>query len=306
MPTHTIFYSWQSDLPNACNRGFIANCLEDAIKQIQVADRLALDPSLDRDTQGASGSADIAATLFTKIRAADVFVGDVSIISPASVAKSRPTPNPNVLAELGYAAGFHGWERVICVLNTAFGGITDLPFDIRQRRVVHYELRPNEDKKSLRKEFASVLRNAIQSVLSQPDAGKPAQSSVSLVCPLNDDEYDLAPVQVHANEYEGLVLRLENPLRKTLTSVHVCFKDFDLFYMPWTHRARPKNEPIAGGYHYYWLTDNQLGELANKSQTVRFILNGTRCGEHDLVVVWGADGTTHERRIRVVVEPEPG
>ena len=178
--------------------------------------------------------------------------------------------------------------------------------DLRSTDADAHELRPNEDKKSLRKEFASVLRNAIQSVLSQPDAGQPAQSSVSLVCPLNDDEYDLEPVQVHANEYEGLVLRLENPLRKTLTSVHVCFKDFDLFYMPWTHRARPKNEPIAGGYHYYWDTDNQLGELANKPQTVRFILNGTRCGEHDLVVAWGADGTTHERRIRVVVEPEPG
>lgn len=90
MPTHTVFYSWQSDLPNACNRGFIQDCLEDAIKQIQIDEELELDPSLDRDIKGASGSPDIAATLFTKIRAADVFVGDVSIINPTRFRKVPP------------------------------------------------------------------------------------------------------------------------------------------------------------------------------------------------------------------------
>src|ERR1700678_4537311 len=110
MSTHIIFYSWQSDLPNACNRGFIQDCLGDAIKQLHAAEESALEPALDRDTRGVSGSADIAATIFTKIRASDVFVGDVSIINPGRSGECRPTPNPNVLAELGYAAGFHGWE----------------------------------------------------------------------------------------------------------------------------------------------------------------------------------------------------
>ena len=36
--------------------GFIHDCLEDAIKQIQVADGLEIDPSLDRDTPSASRS----------------------------------------------------------------------------------------------------------------------------------------------------------------------------------------------------------------------------------------------------------
>lgn len=98
----------------------------------------------------------------------------------------------------------------------------------------------------------------------------------------------------------------ESITTKSRSSVHVCYKEFDLFYIPWAHGDRPKNEPVAGGYYYYWLTDNQLGDLAKKPQTVRFILNGTRCGEHDLVVVWGTEGTTYQRRIKVVVEPEPG
>ena len=306
MPTHTVFYSWQSDLPNACNRGFIQDCLEDAIKQIQADEELELEPSLDRDIKGASGSADITATLFTKIRAADLFIGDVSIINPTRLAECRPTPNPNVLAELGYAAGFHGWERVVCVLNTAFGEIADLPFDIRQRRVVDYELRQGDDKKATRKALAGMLRNTIRDVLARPDPGKQAPSFVLLDCPLTEDEYDLPPVRVHANQYERVALRLENPLEKTLASVHVCYKEFDLFYMPWTHKARTKADPLAGGHYYYWLTDNQLKELEKKPQTFRFILNGTRCGEHLLVVVWDSEGVAYRRTIKVVVEPEPG
>jgi hypothetical protein len=306
MPTHIIFYSWQSDLPNACNRGFIQDCLEDAIKQLHDAEESELEPALDRDTKGVSGSADIAATIFTKIRASDVFVGDVSIINPRRSAECRPTPNPNVLAELGYAAGFHGWERIVCVFNAAFGAIEDLPFDLRQRRVVNYDLRPDEDKKGARKALSGKFRSAIGEVLALPHAGVQAPSYVKLHCPLTVDEYDFLPIRVHANEYQRIDLQLENPLKKTLDNVDVCYKEFDLFYMPWTHKSRPKNDPVAGGYSYYWLTDNQLTDLANKSRTVRFILNGTKCGEHDLVVVWNADGIAYRRTFRIIVEPQAG
>jgi hypothetical protein len=307
MPTHTVFYSWQSDLPNTCNRGFIHDCLESAINQIKSAEQLELDPSLDRDTKGASGSADIAGTIFTKIRAADVFVGDVSIINFNRPAEQRPTPNPNVLAELGYAAGLHGWERVLCLLNTAFGEIEDLPFDIRQRKVVAYKLHPGEDRTAKKKELAGILRGALVGVLAPPHLGPMAQSETSLLCPLTEDEYDLPVLHVHANEYQRIVLGLENPLEKTLDSVHVCYKKFDLFYMPWRHKARPTTDPIAGGYSYYWLTDNQLQDLGKKThQKVHFILNGRQCGEHDLMVVWKAEGKAYQRRIKVVVKPRLG
>jgi len=306
MPTHTIFYSWQSDLPNACNRGFIQDCLDEAIKQIQTDEELKLDPSLDRDVKGAAGSADIAATLFAKIRAADVFVADVSTINATPPGNARLTPNPNVLVELGYAAAFLGWEKVVCVLNTAFGAIADLPFDIRQRRVVDYELAPGEDKKAQRKALVGMLRNTLRDVLTLPDSSKQAQSFLSIDCPLTEDEYEMPTVRVNANQYQRLILRLENPLEETLASVHVCYKEFDLFYMPWTHKARPKNDPVVGGYYYYWLTDNQLADLQKKPQMVRFILNGRRCGEHDLVVMWRTKSKPYQRTIKVVVEPEPG
>jgi len=72
-----VFYSWQSDLPNSCNRGLIQDALESAVATIKADDTIAVEPVVDRDTQGVPGAPDIASTIFAKITAADVFVADV-------------------------------------------------------------------------------------------------------------------------------------------------------------------------------------------------------------------------------------
>src|SRR5205085_1155266 len=51
---------------------------------------------------------------------------DVSFIAPPGYG-GRPTPNPNVLIELGYAAHRHGWNGILCVFNAATGRVEDLP-----------------------------------------------------------------------------------------------------------------------------------------------------------------------------------
>ena len=114
-----IFYSWQSDLPNATNRGFIEKALEDAAKFIRNDDSIEVEPVIDRDTIGVPGSPDIAHTIFDKIEQAQVFVCDISIINLNTL--SRPTPNPNALIELGYAIKALGWDNIIMVMNSAFG-----------------------------------------------------------------------------------------------------------------------------------------------------------------------------------------
>jgi hypothetical protein len=167
MPTHDIFYSWQSDLPNSTNRGFIEDCLNRAIKEVRGDEQLKLDPCLERDTRGVPGSPDIAATIFDKIKRADIFVGDVSFINEEG--NGRKTPNPNVLVELGYAAGCLGWDRIICVFNEATGGINDLPFDIRPRRVRAYKLVEGQDKAEPRKTLVGVLKADITDILHAPD-----------------------------------------------------------------------------------------------------------------------------------------
>ena len=164
MPTQsarpTVFYSWQSDLPNSTNRGFIEECLNRAVKQLKAESELSVDPCIDRDTQGVPGSPDIVATIFEKIESCSLFVCDVSIIN--SGAKERPTPNPNVLVELGYAIKTLSWSRVICVFNETTGRIEDLPFDFRHRSMRRYKLENGESKAEQRTLLTNLLKAALQ------------------------------------------------------------------------------------------------------------------------------------------------
>lgn len=159
-----VFYSWQSDRPNNINRGFIEKALEAAAKNIRNDDSIAIDPVIDRDTSGVPGSPDIAHTILAKIDQAQIFVCDVSIINNSE--EERPSPNPNVLVELGYALKTMGTERVILVMNSAFGGPEILPFDLRARRTVVYRAVEGEtDRSQERRNLENRLTEALQSVL---------------------------------------------------------------------------------------------------------------------------------------------
>ncbi len=164
-----VFYSWQSDLPNPTNRGFIQDALENAATAITSDSSVAIEPVVDRDTQGVAGAPDIASTIFAKITAADVFVADISIISHPK--DGRPTPNPNVLIELGYALRGLGHERVILVFNEAFGNIAELPFDLRTRRLMVYNMpAENKDRASEKKKLEAQLDGAIRAALGHAPA----------------------------------------------------------------------------------------------------------------------------------------
>ena len=165
----TIFYSWQSDHPNKTNRGFIETALVQAAKAIRNDDTLDVEPVIDRDTANVPGSPDIAGTIFEKIAAADVFVADVSNVSPEGARRS--SPNPNVLIELGYALRALGPGRVILVMNLAYGTIEQLPFDLRGRRIVTYtSLEEAEERATDRRGLAKDLERQIASVIVANDA----------------------------------------------------------------------------------------------------------------------------------------
>ena len=181
--TATIFYSWQSDLPNATNRGFIERALESATRMLKASSEATVEPVVDRDTVGVSGSPDIASTIFSKIDRAAVFVADVSIILQPE--NGRATPNPNVLIELGYALRSLGSPRVIMVMNTAFGGPELLPFDLRTRRITTYTAHEHEpdrsaERKKLEQAFASALSLAIREASSSAPPPAPLPSTTDL------------------------------------------------------------------------------------------------------------------------------
>ena len=163
-----IFYSWQSDLPNPTNRGFIQKALENAAKTIRKDGSIQVEPVVDRDTMGIPGAPDIVSTILAKIDQAEVFVCDVSIINQDEI--SRSTPNPNVLIELGYAMKAIGSERIIMVINSAFGKPELLPFDLRMRRVISYNLpEASEDRATERKKLESSLEYGLRTIFTRPN-----------------------------------------------------------------------------------------------------------------------------------------
>ena len=154
----TIFYSWQSDLPNNSNRGFIELCLKKVVKDLGKVVPFALELNIDRDTKGISGTPDISDSIFSKIAKSKIFVADISIINSDS--KGRKCPNPNVMIELGYAARVLGWERIFCVYNLDYGDINDLPFDLRHRRPIQYSIKQTGKEKA-KAEIAKILANSV-------------------------------------------------------------------------------------------------------------------------------------------------
>jgi hypothetical protein len=102
-------------------------------------------------------------TILEKIERADIFVCDVSITN--NNVEGKKTPNPNVLVELGYAMGRLGLSRIIMVMNTAYGGPDDLPFDLRTKRQTTYSLAPSQEKKAERTKLANTLTEAVRTIL---------------------------------------------------------------------------------------------------------------------------------------------
>lgn len=161
-----IFYSWQSDSAARINRDFIQGAIQTAIDRIFDEDRLLLDPVIDRDTQNSPGSPAIADTILQKISSSAIFIADVTIITEGK----RPSPNPNVLIELGYAAGTIGWNRIVCVMNEQSGGPSKLPFDLKHRRwPIRYKLAPSATDPRLHEKKAGLsaeIEAAIRSILT--------------------------------------------------------------------------------------------------------------------------------------------
>lgn len=157
---YTVFFSWQSDLPNNKNRSFIESCLLKSIKDLKKDIEYGLEINIDRDTESKLGTPDITESIFDKIDKCSFFIADISIINNKS-RKYKKTPNPNVLIELGYAAKKLGWNRIICVFNTEFGKISDLPFDLRNRRILKYEYN-SENKLNVKRDVEKIFYSALK------------------------------------------------------------------------------------------------------------------------------------------------
>lgn len=146
-----IFYSWQSEIKKT--RYFIRECIDLAIELARESE--AFEALRDEATKDVPGSPNIVQTIFSKIDECDLFIADVSLCYE-SADKKKKSPNPNVLIELGYAIHAIGTNRVICVLDTEYGELEQLPFDIRQNRILHYSFN-NGTKAEVKHEVAEAI-----------------------------------------------------------------------------------------------------------------------------------------------------
>ena len=167
-----IFYAWQSDRSQKAHRYLLRDAAREAITSIELDADIEDSPRLDHDTRDVSGTPDIANTIYRKIQASGVFLADLTFVGSTDDrgGHRKLLPNPNVMLELGYAARCIGWERIVCVMNTAFGPAEELLFDLRHRRwPICYKLQGEDGqeirstRKFLSEEFQIALRSAMNS-----------------------------------------------------------------------------------------------------------------------------------------------
>jgi len=97
----------------------------------------------------------------------------------------KALPNPNVLIELGWALKVIGGDRLIAVVNTAEGWKSDdLPFDIRHRRALTYELSEKTTKnarKKIKERLIQDLTGALKINLGQYVEDQAASELIQII-----------------------------------------------------------------------------------------------------------------------------
>ncbi len=212
----TVFYSWQSDLPNRVNRGFIEDCLSRTVRDLRADDSLQVDPVVDRDVQGSAGAVNIAETILAKIKKCAVFVADVSIINSHAV--GRKTPNPNVMIELGYASNAIGFDRIVMVFNRAYGTPEELPFDLRFKKVLSYTLSEAEqDKTAARMALIGQMKNELTAILAVYQASSSPPPTAALNVEVG---YEREKIEDRRHEYR-LAVTVQNTSNRKVDEYHI-------------------------------------------------------------------------------------
>lgn len=165
--SRTVFWAWQSDRDEKVCHYFIRDVLQAVCTEL--SEELRLEESeradVDYDTKGVTGTPEIFATILKKIRAASVFMADVTPV--ARTEGGKPCANPNVMIELGHAFAHLPEDRVFIIANSFWYADEDeLPFDLRHRRKpILYDLPPEADT-TTRKAASVALKQKLKGWIS--------------------------------------------------------------------------------------------------------------------------------------------
>jgi len=185
-----VFYCWQSDISDEINLNFIEECIDDAIKEVnEKISESENDPNLfvlDKDTSGVSGSPPVSDTILNKIDECTVFIADLTNVGEINTNPKKFVPNPNVSIEYGYALKTVNHQRIISIINKAYGDPEKLklPFDINHLRwPIDYFLTdsPNADELSEQKNKLTKLIFEQLVIIFQEDEHKKGELKVELL-----------------------------------------------------------------------------------------------------------------------------
>jgi hypothetical protein len=174
---YSVFFSWQADRPAKEGRSFIERALKAAVKNIandtSIEEAIREDLMVDKDTKGVPGHPAIFNTILEKISDATIFVPDLTFVGDRC--NGRPTPNPNVLIEFGWALKAPGLRRMIMVMNAAYGEPTreSMPFDLAHLRLpITYNLPEDATTETRKAEFEGLVRaldRALRAIFEGPE-----------------------------------------------------------------------------------------------------------------------------------------
>jgi hypothetical protein len=173
----TVFFSGQTDTPTREGRNFIEKALKNAIKELasdtEVEEAIREELEMDKDTLDVPGSPAVVDTILKKIDYATIFLADLTFIGKRP--DERPTPNPNVLIEYGWALKSLGLLRMLTVMNTAFGEPTreSMPFDMAHLRFpITYTLAAgsnDEHREAQRNNLEKILGEALKTFFASSE-----------------------------------------------------------------------------------------------------------------------------------------
>jgi hypothetical protein len=172
----TVFYAWQSDRDERTCHYLIRDAANDALEELKsapVEEAPPIELILDHDRKGVPGQPHIAELIKAKIARCSVFVADLTHVGEykTSDGRTKHAQNANVLIELGLALRYVPADRMIFVLNTAFGArAEDLPFDLKQYAYpIMYQLPPgaaNAELRVTRRTLAGRLHEHLKSMIA--------------------------------------------------------------------------------------------------------------------------------------------
>lgn len=255
-PQFRVFYAWQSDLPRTSGQDLIRQALSRAAADVERGLNGAIKVYVDEATRDETGSPNIPQTIFRKIATADAIVADVSLV--VSSKGTRPSPNPNVLIEIGYAAARLGWPRVLLLGNSAWGNFPqDLPFDIDRHAAKSFRLTEEESKdtsklKSSASNLAGILRDSIMAIV-QASPQRPVLAPGDPEAAKRDRDIESLRTILHLVNPDCLTHLLRQAPKKMPSQLVSAWENFHAYWTaPSTHVYNATINAIVDGIHQDW------------------------------------------------------